>query len=120
MDPAVFAAFNAHVSAARFTPVRIREGYDMAAVDDLLDSLVVIGASGGDVQKAVAESHLPVVRLREGYAIAQVDTFLKEFVRIARDPEGLLRGSSPYPPHSAYPPHQTGGWWSRFFGRRSG
>jgi DivIVA domain-containing protein len=68
-----------------FTPVRLREGYDMGEVDahlDLakqtLDALDAAVAHGGPVPGALPAPRFSPVRLREGYDRAEVDAFLAE------------------------------------------
>jgi len=67
------------VRSACFTPVRIREGYDMGAVDDFLDRLAQTRDRGEDVGPLVSGARFPVVRMREGYAIEEIDAFLDRF-----------------------------------------
>ena len=64
------------ITTARFTPVRIREGYDMGSVDDLLDQVVAALGRGERVGPILDGARLAHVRLREGYDIAEVDEFL--------------------------------------------
>lgn len=76
---------NIDVDKVRFSPVRLREGYDMGEVDghlDLvkqtLDALDRAVASGGPVPGALPEPRFSPVRLREGYDMGEVDAFLAE------------------------------------------
>lgn len=70
------------ITTARFTPVRLRhEGYDMGAVDALLDRVVEGLGRGEPVQGVLDEARLPHVRWREGYDIAEVDAFLAHLRR---------------------------------------
>ena len=62
----------------RFTPVRLREGYDMGEVDDFLDELVDAVAMGRPIQPLVDAARFTPVRLREGYSIGDVDAFLEQ------------------------------------------
>ncbi|MGY2875113.1 DivIVA domain-containing protein [Marmoricola sp. URHA0025 HA25] len=64
------------ITTARFTPVRIREGYDMGDVDDLLDELVAALGRGEPVGPLIDRVQLGHVRLREGYDSGEVDEFL--------------------------------------------
>jgi DivIVA domain-containing protein len=67
------------ITQARFTPVRLRhEGYDMGAVDDLLDRVVAALGRGEAVIPVLDAARLGKVRLREGYDIAEVDRFLRD------------------------------------------
>ena len=69
------------IRTARFTPVRLREGYDMAQVDQLLDELEDAVAGGRPVRPVVEAARFAKVRLREGYDMADVDDFLAEMAR---------------------------------------
>lgn len=73
----------AETEAVRFTPVRLREGYDMTQVDSLLDKLVRRLRSGADVAEFVRAARFTPVRLREGYDMGEVDTFLDRVVQQA-------------------------------------
>jgi DivIVA domain-containing protein len=64
------------ITQVRFRPVRVREGYDMSDVDDLLDRVVGALGRGEPVAPLLDGARLGHVRLREGYDIADVDTFL--------------------------------------------
>ena len=64
------------ITNARFHPVRVREGYDMHEVDDLLDQVVAALGAGQPVAPVLDDARLSHVRLREGYDIAEVDHFL--------------------------------------------
>jgi DivIVA domain-containing protein len=64
------------ITMARFTPTRIREGYDMAEVDELLDRVVAALGRGEPVAGLIAEARFSVVTWREGYHKAEVDDFL--------------------------------------------
>src|SRR5512141_2684286 len=82
------------VSNKLFTPVRLREGYDMGEVDQFLDEAgAAIGASAeARVEKragrpfemplfgseTVQNKQFTPVRLREGYDMGEVDQFLDE------------------------------------------
>jgi DivIVA domain-containing protein len=66
------------ITQARFTPVRVREGYDMSAVDSLLDRVVAALGAGDPVLPVLDGAELGHVRLREGYDIAEVDRFLAD------------------------------------------
>jgi DivIVA domain-containing protein len=64
------------IAIARFNPVRVREGYDMAQVDDLLDRIVAALGRGEPVAPLLEGVRFSRVRLREGYNIDEVDQFL--------------------------------------------
>ena len=66
------------IRTARFTPVRLREGYDMGQVDQLLDDLEDAVAGARPVRPLVEAARFEKVRLREGYDMADVDGFLAE------------------------------------------
>jgi DivIVA domain-containing protein len=63
---------------ARFTPVRVREGYDMREVDLLLDELVDALEQGRPVAPLVRAARFTPTRLREGYQTDEVERFLAE------------------------------------------
>lgn len=69
---------------ARFTAVRMREGYDMAEVDWFLDQLESKVVAGEAVETFVAEAHFTPVRRRQGYDTGEVDRFLRKVVQTAR------------------------------------
>jgi DivIVA domain-containing protein len=71
------------ITTATFKPVRVREGYDMAQVDDLLDRVVAALGRGEPVGQVLDDARLSHVRLREGYDIAEVDAFLDQVRRSA-------------------------------------
>lgn len=71
------------ITNARFRPVRVREGYDMAEVDALLDRVVAALGRGEPIGPVVDAARLTHVRLREGYDIGEVDAFLAEVRRTA-------------------------------------
>jgi DivIVA domain-containing protein len=71
------------VDKVRFTPVRLREGYDMGEVDAHLDlvqsTLTALDAAvegRGPLPGVLPAPRFTPVRLREGYDIAEVDAFL--------------------------------------------
>lgn len=65
------------VDAVRFTPVRLREGYNMKEVDDYLDRVTAsLRGSQTLTSRDVSDVKFTPVRLREGYDMGEVDTFL--------------------------------------------
>lgn len=72
------------ISSVRFTPVRLREGYDFTEVDEILDRLAAAITAGELVDDVVRGARFTEVRLREGYAKAEVDAFLLRVVERAR------------------------------------
>jgi DivIVA domain-containing protein len=84
------------ISSVRFTPVRLREGYDMGEVDYLLDRLEAALRKGEALAPLLADVHLNEVRLREGYDIEEVDAFL-----------GSLRSGGSATAVAAPPPHEA-------------
>ena len=73
-----------------FTPVRLREGYNMEQVDDFVDR-VMATVNGLPVDRPVTPREIrkvkfTPVRLTEGYDVEEVDNFLDEA-------EGWLSGS---------------------------
>jgi DivIVA domain-containing protein len=69
------------ITTARFSPVRLHEGYEMAAVDDLLDRIVEALGRGEPVAGLLDGAQLGRVRFREGYDIDEVDRFLADLRR---------------------------------------
>ena len=73
------------VERVRFSPVRLREGYDMADVDRLLDEVIEAAERGEPIAAVVARAHFTPVRMREGYDMDEVDSFLAQLA----DPAAL-------------------------------
>lgn len=71
-------AIRSLIERIRFTPVRLREGYDMAEVDALLDEVVDAAERGETIAGVIERAHLKPARLREGYDMAEVDSFLAQ------------------------------------------
>jgi len=71
------------IGAVTFTPVRIRQGYDIGAVDRLLDDAAAT-VTRGEPLVPVLDVTLPTVRWREGYDMAEVRTFL-DGLRVSAD-----------------------------------
>jgi DivIVA domain-containing protein len=63
------------INSVRFKSTRIRQGYDMAAVDRLLDRAATVISRGEPVAR-VLDSAPPTVSWRAGYDKAQVGAFL--------------------------------------------
>ncbi len=72
------------IENARFRPVRLRQGYDMGEVDNLLANVQSGYASGQGGPHLMHGARFSVVRFREGYDMADVDTFL-ELIRGVAD-----------------------------------
>ncbi len=66
----------ARIHGVRFTPVRLRQGYEMDGVDTLLDELADAVAMGRAVGPLVQAARFVPVRMREGYDMGEVDAFL--------------------------------------------
>jgi DivIVA domain-containing protein len=65
----------------RFTPVRLREGYDVTEVDEFVDR-VMATVNGEPVERPVTAREIrkvqfTPVRMREGYDVVEVDLFLE-------------------------------------------
>jgi DivIVA domain-containing protein len=77
------------VRSVRFKPVRIRRGYQMSAVDAVLD-YVVEAVGRGEPLAPLLDTSLPTVTWREGYDMADVDSFLTSLRKStdARDTRG--------------------------------
>jgi DivIVA domain-containing protein len=95
------------ISQVRFTPVRLREGYEMGGVDDLLDRLVTALRAGGPVDELVRTARFTPVRMREGYDMGEVDEFLSRVVATAatadRSPSAYLDAPISAPPIAPVP-----------------
>jgi DivIVA domain-containing protein len=76
-------AIRSMVERARFSPVRVREGYDMAEVDEFLDRLVEAAERGEPVAPLVESVEFTRIRVHEGYEIGEVDHFLKQLTGAA-------------------------------------
>lgn len=104
------------VAEIQFTPVRMREGYDMGEVDELLDRIVAVATDPVAVRALARGARFTPVRLREGYAMAEVDRFLASLSTgeaAAADPPRVPEG-----PASDGGIRETRGWWSRLFGSK--
>jgi DivIVA domain-containing protein len=66
------------IRSVRFSPVRLREGYDMAEVDRLLDAVGDSAARGVAPGPEVTAARFSRTRFREGYDVSEVDAFLVE------------------------------------------
>jgi len=123
------------VEGARFTPVRLREGYDMGEVDQLLDQLAANLAHHQPVRPLVEAAVFTPVRLREGYDMGEVDDFMDRIVAESErrhsasgDPSPSPSSSADAPAHPASYPVTTSdppsvieerpGLMSRLFGRK--
>ncbi|MEQ4523270.1 DivIVA domain-containing protein [Nocardioides kribbensis] len=100
-SPAEPAELARLVETARFTPVRLRSGYDMGQVDDFLADLVQTLRSGGDPVAPATAARFATVRLREGYETADVDALLDEVV--------VRSGGTPRVRRDADDPRPAGG-----------
>ena len=83
------------IRSVRFTPVRLRAGYEMDAVDRLLDQLEQAASRGTDLQPLAAGAAFPTVKWREGYDMVEVDRFLEEITSAAP----LVTRSTTQPAH---------------------
>ena len=63
------------IQSARFTPTRIRQGYDMGTVDAMLDRAAE-AVRRGQTLGPVLDVALPTVHWREGYDMTEVRAFL--------------------------------------------
>ena len=114
------------INQVRFTPVRVREGYGMGEVDELLDQLVSALRAGEPVDELVRSARFTPVRLREGYDMAEVDRFLDRVVSVAatadRTPPSYADADAPQAPRAEPAPapsviQEQRGLLSRLFGR---
>ena len=108
------------IRAVRFTPVRLREGYDMAEVDTFLDELEQAVLQQAPLRPLVDRARFNPVRLREGYDMRDVDDFLEALVC---DSEGVsapvaASGSATSVDAAASVIQEERGLLSRLFGRK--
>jgi len=75
------------LESTRFTPVRLREGYDMGEVDEFLDRLGQAARDGQPFAPLVAGAEFTTVRLREGYDITEVDALLARMASVVPLPD---------------------------------
>lgn len=99
-------AIRSLVERARFTPVRLREGYDMGEVDALLDDVVEAAERGEPVGPVIDRARFTPVRLREGYDMSEVDRLLAQ-----------LKGTGPVTLDPGVVQEQRG-LFARLLGRR--
>lgn len=66
------------VGRVRFNPVRLHEGYDMAEVDQFLDTVVEAAEHDEPIGPLIDRARFTHVRVREGYDISEVDAFLQQ------------------------------------------
>ncbi len=65
----------------RFTPGRLREGYEIDEVDELVNRIMATLAGTADrpvTPKQLRQVEFTPVRFREGYDVAEVDAFLEK------------------------------------------
>lgn len=91
-------ALAAEVERSRFTPTRIREGYDMGEVDRFLEDLCARLRAGGPVAGLVARARFTPVRMREGYDMHEVDRLLERVVRESGEGPAEAAGMAPAAP----------------------
>jgi DivIVA domain-containing protein len=100
------------IEQARFTPVRLRSGYDMGEVDQLLDEIVAALSAGRPVEPLIDGARITTVSFREGYDMAEVDAL--------HDPGSPVPPPAPVSPTTSGVVEEQQGLLSRLFGRRSG
>ena len=76
------------LESPRFSPVKLREGYDMEEVDDFVDRILAT-VNGTPVDRPVTAREISTkqfstVRIREGYDVMEVDLFLEEAEALLR------------------------------------
>jgi DivIVA domain-containing protein len=97
------------IQGVRFTPTRIREGYAMDPVDDLLDGLVRAVHEGTSLGPLCAAAQFPTVSWQEAYNMDEVDAFLSHLggATVSARPDG-------WAPRSA---SDAPGFFGRILGR---
>ena len=75
------------LESTRFSPVRLREGYDLGEVDAFLDRLGQAARDGQPFAPLVAAAAFTTVRLREGYDIGEVDALLARMASVVPVPD---------------------------------
>jgi len=106
------SALGDSIRNARFTPVRLREGYDMSEVDALFDELAAAADAGRDLVPLIRGARFTPVRIREGYNMAEVDRFLESLAG-ARSVDASTTTA-----HAGPVIQEQRGWLSRLFGGR--
>ena len=114
------------ITQVRFSPVRLREGYEMDGVDEFLDRLVTALRAGEPVDELVRAARFTPVRMREGYDMGEVDRFLERVVSAAATADRTPPAYVDAPPAPASPApvaptpsviQEQHGLLSRLFGR---
>ncbi len=82
--PSTWGELVHRIEEVRFTPVRLRKGYDMRQVDELLDGIVESLQRRQSVRSTVEGARFTPVRLREGYDMGEVDQLL-DLVAVTAD-----------------------------------
>ena len=112
------------IRSVQFTPVRLRESYDMQQVDQFCDQLEASISAGMPIGPMVEAARFTLARMREGYDRDEVDSFFAEVVRLS------VSGSPPTvsPTDTSYGPsfpvaatsviEERPGFMSRLFGRK--
>lgn len=87
-----------------FTTTRLREAYDMADVDHLLDRIepALRGEVGSITPQHLREVRFATSRFSEGYDTDEVDTLLDRVLL------PILEGRRPYDPEHDYTPELVG------------
>lgn len=80
-----------------FRVVRLKPGYDMGAVDDLLDRLAAALRAGQQLRPLLSVRP-PVVRFRAAYCIESVDAFVNELLHAVGEREWESSTVAPAPP----------------------
>ncbi|WP_281352424.1 DivIVA domain-containing protein [Phytoactinopolyspora alkaliphila] len=105
-----------------FRTVRMREGYDLDAVDDFVDQVIdaLDGRPGGKgiTPDRIESEEFKVVRMREGYSMDDVDDWLDAAAAELRKRQQAAaqqnlqqhQYSSPAPHHPAQMTQEHGGW----------
>jgi DivIVA domain-containing protein len=83
----------ATIRAARFTPTRLRKGYDQGDVDKFLDELVAAVQAERPLRPLVDAARFSTTKVTEGYDMSEVDDFLD---RVTGAPQAAPQESPAY------------------------
>jgi DivIVA domain-containing protein len=93
----------------RFSTTKLREGYDIADVDDAIDRVFVALGDGATSMTAsdVSSLRFEPVRLREGYDMGEVDNWLDQAAAELGRTSGGAAPAAPAPETPTSAAHET-------------